>query len=264
MRREHKLGKVREQKLKQLGFDFSHNSFVAAWEQHYVELLRFKQDWGHCNVPTGPMGRQTTGISASFVAWVDQQRRNYKSNRHTLTPLRRSRLTSVGFVWDGIQACWEESLAALVLHCKGYGQVSHHARASSDWVSTGALSVSRLQVADGGERPAACAGRRGVPVWRRGPRVLVADATKLPPRLSAWLYEQRARFARGSLTSHRVQVNRFTCFTTTQVQVLTQKGSRRCSSSLASTGGPPHTVALIHLALLAPSPPTTKTKLTRS
>jgi len=50
MRREHKLGEVREEKLKQLGFDFSHknNSFVAAWEQHYVELLRFKQDWGHC------------------------------------------------------------------------------------------------------------------------------------------------------------------------------------------------------------------------
>ena len=209
LRREHKLGEAREQKLKQLGFDFSHNSFVAAWEQHYVELLRFKQDWGHCNVPTGPTGRQTPGISASFVAWVDQQRRNYKSNRDTLTPLRRSRLTTVGFVWDGIQACWEESLAALVLHCKGYGQVSHRARASSDWVSTGVPSVSRLKVADvadGGERPAACAGSRGVPVWRRGPRVLVADAAKLPPRLSAWLYEQRARFARGLLTSHRVQV----------------------------------------------------------
>ena len=165
MQRVQRLAPERAAKLEQLGFAFDNNTFVASWEHHYVELLQFKQRWGHCNVPTGC---PSAGVSASFAAWIDWQRRSYKTDSTSLRQERRARLDAVGFVWDMQQSWWNDTLAALVTHC---------------------MVNEQLLSSNAARQP----GQN-------------ADALKLPSRLQAWLYDQRTSLARGALALHRVHM----------------------------------------------------------
>ena len=103
MQRGGVLAPERTAKLLQLGFDFGNNTFVAAWEGHFAELVLFKQHRGHCEVPL----KSPAGVSSSFRAWVDGSEQ-FKSNS-TLTPARRMQLEAVGFVWDPHQVLWEKT-----------------------------------------------------------------------------------------------------------------------------------------------------------
>ena len=120
MQRGGVLAPERTAKLLQLGFDFGNNTFVAAWEGHFAELVLFKQHRGHCEVPL----KSPAGVSSSFRAWVDGQRRQFKSNSTLLTPARRMQLEAVGFVWDPHQVLWEKNLFALVKHYRGQSAIS--------------------------------------------------------------------------------------------------------------------------------------------
>lgn len=75
--------------------DFVWDKLDYIWSQSYDQLVEFKDEHGHCVVPT------TRG---SLGLWVRDQRREYgKRNRgekSLLTEERIERLNEVGFVWD--------------------------------------------------------------------------------------------------------------------------------------------------------------------
>eukprot|EP00978_Attheya_sp_CCMP212_P033988 scaffold140274_cov24-Attheya_sp.AAC.1 len=82
------------EKLKSIGFEFKCHP-RSPWEQHFQELIKFKEINGHANIPTGlgQLGR-----------WVSTQRRDY----HLLQAGKDSQLTidncekleSIGFQFN--------------------------------------------------------------------------------------------------------------------------------------------------------------------
>jgi superfamily II DNA or RNA helicase len=113
----------RRERLDALGFVW--DPFEVQWEEGFGFLQKFRHREGHCRVPTDylqadyPLGQ-----------WVRRQRRD----RDTMPQERRRRLDTLGFVWDPMEAQWEEGVGFLlefhqreghcrvpVTHCeKGY------------------------------------------------------------------------------------------------------------------------------------------------
>ena len=231
------LAPDRVAQLEEVGFILENNTSISTWEYHYHELLYFKQSTGHCNVPTG---RPTASLSASFIAWVDWQRRSFKAKRASLTPARRSRLDSLGFTWDLKQAWWDDKFAAFVALCRSDGarlggrwspsidmkRLPQHVRT---WVyeqrsklARGSLLPHRKQKLDGsgiqwrapnqteayGRRVEILAlyrkenGHCRVPVRYN---VTDPDRSGLRIRLGGWCAEQRKQYRHGSLSPNRFQ-----------------------------------------------------------
>ena len=77
-------------RLDQLGFVW--NPFEKQWENSLDELIRFKEENGHFQVPKS----YTTGSGISLGVWAMTQRRTKK----TLNPDRAKRLDDLGFDWE--------------------------------------------------------------------------------------------------------------------------------------------------------------------
>ena len=73
--------------LNSLGFVWDKNQQI--WENRYAELLQFKQDFGHVNVP---MKYKTLG------QWVTKHRKAYRAG--SLEQSRIDRLNELDFMWD--------------------------------------------------------------------------------------------------------------------------------------------------------------------
>jgi hypothetical protein len=92
-RRDRKLGRPitveRARRLDELGFVWT---FVTPtnWEEMFAELVAFKREHGHCNVP------QRWPQNLKLGRWVNTQR--WRSSR--LTAKRKQMLTELGFVWN--------------------------------------------------------------------------------------------------------------------------------------------------------------------
>lgn len=81
-------------------------SQLEQWNARFQELIQFKEEHHHCNVPLHyPNNR-------SLAHWVKRQRHMYrmkKEGKHsTLTEERQQMLESLGFVWDSHRAVWDE------------------------------------------------------------------------------------------------------------------------------------------------------------
>jgi hypothetical protein len=78
----------------------------AAWEEQFAALTEYKESHGHCNVP------KRWPDNPALAHWVGDQR---SMNRKGCLPKERQRrLEALGFVWDSLEAKWEEQFAALV------------------------------------------------------------------------------------------------------------------------------------------------------
>jgi hypothetical protein len=71
------------------------------WNVRYHELLAFKEEYGHCLVPTRPNNKQAHANEKyrRLMKWVSYQRTNYNSKLPSLTPKRIQLLEDVGFVF---------------------------------------------------------------------------------------------------------------------------------------------------------------------
>lgn len=82
------------------------NSHVEQWNQRYMELVAFRNEFQHCLVPLNWARNQ------SLAHWVKRQRYQYRiktEGKHsTMTEERQASLESLGFVWDSHAAAWEE------------------------------------------------------------------------------------------------------------------------------------------------------------
>ncbi|WP_257615700.1 helicase associated domain-containing protein, partial [Chlamydia suis] len=133
-RKDFKKGKLSEDKiarLEELGFVW--NVFEESWEENFLELQRFREEHGHCKVPTRyPQNPQ-------LATWVSSQRKDFKKGK--ISEDKIARLEELGFVWDVIEEAWEENFLALKRfqeehgHCKVPQRYPQNPQLAS-WVST--------------------------------------------------------------------------------------------------------------------------------
>ncbi|WP_257616748.1 DEAD/DEAH box helicase [Chlamydia suis] len=116
-RADFKEGKLSEDgiaRLEEIGFVWDVTE--EAWEEHFLELKRFQEEHGHCNVPRWYPENPDLG------SWVKAQRKTFKSGE--LSEDRIARLEELGFVWDVLEEAWEEHFLELKRfqeehgHCK--------------------------------------------------------------------------------------------------------------------------------------------------
>ena len=124
------LSKERRQRLDDL--DFVWDILEADWEEGFSHLKIFKDREGHCRVPTKhrengyPLGQ-----------WAVTQR----SHADSISEERRRRLDSLGFVWDPLEADWEEGFSYLKIykdregHCRVSQGYKEQGYALGQWVS---------------------------------------------------------------------------------------------------------------------------------
>jgi len=96
---EGKSSTMTEERVKALDtIGFIWDSQGAAWYEHLSELSEFKQDNGHCNVPSNFVK------NTRLATWVKCQRRQYKLFREgklsNMTQNRIAELDEMGFEWE--------------------------------------------------------------------------------------------------------------------------------------------------------------------
>ncbi len=81
------------------------------WTEKFEELLRFREENGHCLVPN------CHPENPALAQWTKRQRYQYKlkqdGKRSTITDERVRALDEAGFVWDSHKAVWAERLEEL-------------------------------------------------------------------------------------------------------------------------------------------------------
>lgn len=81
--------------LESIGFAWDAHS--ASWEERLRELRAYREENGHCNVPTSYVKNK------KLATWVKCQRRQYKlmdTEFSTLSPERIATLNQMGFKWE--------------------------------------------------------------------------------------------------------------------------------------------------------------------
>lgn len=88
------------------------------WTEKFEELLRFREENGHCLVPN------CHPENPALAQWTKRQRYQYKlkqdGKRSTITDERVRALDEAGFVWDSHKAVWSERLEELKEFKKQY------------------------------------------------------------------------------------------------------------------------------------------------
>ena len=93
------------------------------WDKKYGELIKYKEQNGHCNVP-----RNCVVNNLKLGIWVFKQRVDYRNRK--LSNHRIKRLEDIGFVWDSIESYWEKMFDALKEYKKKHGDCN----VSQRWV----------------------------------------------------------------------------------------------------------------------------------
>ncbi|PRW59961.1 DEAD DEAH box helicase [Chlorella sorokiniana] len=92
--RQGTLSDERRRRLEGLGVHF-HAPHELSWEQHFAELLAFKEELGHADVPA------RWPPNPALAAWVEAQRRRWRGTQGApLTAPQHSRLLSCGFQFE--------------------------------------------------------------------------------------------------------------------------------------------------------------------
>jgi superfamily II DNA or RNA helicase len=102
---------------------------AKSWDFRYGELIKYKEQFGDCNVPTQWEENKQLGV------WVGEQRRFYKKGN--LDKNRIKRLEEIGYVWNPIDSQWEEMFIALTEYKEKHG----HCNVSSRWAENKQLGT---------------------------------------------------------------------------------------------------------------------------
>eukprot|EP00538_Stauroneis_constricta_P000116 CAMPEP_0119570960 /NCGR_PEP_ID=MMETSP1352-20130426/43879_1 /TAXON_ID=265584 /ORGANISM="Stauroneis constricta, Strain CCMP1120" /LENGTH=895 /DNA_ID=CAMNT_0007620637 /DNA_START=201 /DNA_END=2889 /DNA_ORIENTATION=+ len=108
---------------------------VEKWNLRYRDLLKFKEQCGHCLVPL------ESPENPPLAHWVKRQRCQWKlrskGKKSTLTDHRFELLDDLGFVWDAHQAAWQFRLVQL----RQFARVHGHANVPSRYAPNQSLAV---------------------------------------------------------------------------------------------------------------------------
>ena len=94
---------------------------MSAWDQHYLELIRFKDQYGHCKVPQLYKDNRPLGL------WVREQRVYRRRGRLPFEKVEL--LDKIGFVWEARRrtaprAEWGDRFEDLQLYKKKHGHTN--------------------------------------------------------------------------------------------------------------------------------------------
>ncbi|RKZ83353.1 MAG: hypothetical protein DRR19_19260 [Candidatus Parabeggiatoa sp. nov. 1] len=117
-----KLSKERIEKLNRIGFIWNPSEmFEEIWEEMFETLVKYKNKYGHCNVP------QNYSDLPKLAIWVNRQRQAKKKGM--LSQEQIDKLNKISFIWNPLEQAWEDNFAALMEYKKIYG----HCNVPSKW-----------------------------------------------------------------------------------------------------------------------------------
>ena len=122
--KKNKLSPERINRLNALGFAW--NPSEEIFEKRFFDLTKYKNIWGHCNVPRDWSENQ------HLSKWVDKLRQI--KSRLSLEQIKR--LDSLGFDWNPRKNRWEKRFLELIEYEKKYG----HCKVLRDWPKNPALA----------------------------------------------------------------------------------------------------------------------------
>ena len=111
--RSKKLKADRHEKLVGIGFTFVYE--INLWNSHFMELVKYKENNGHCNIPTKKNG--------SLGSWIKRQRELFRSNK--LKAERYEKLVEIGLTFEDVTVLefkgkldqqWQEMYQKLLEH----------------------------------------------------------------------------------------------------------------------------------------------------
>jgi superfamily II DNA or RNA helicase len=129
LHRRNELSPERVQRLDHLGFAWDPREI--AWEDGFRHLKIYKEREGHCFVP---QSHRENGNRLG--QWVSVQR----SEKDNLSEARRQRLDDLGFVWNALEADWEEGFRYLTMfkeregHCRVPASHKENGYSLGQWV----------------------------------------------------------------------------------------------------------------------------------
>ncbi|MEI6491304.1 MAG: helicase associated domain-containing protein, partial [Verrucomicrobiota bacterium] len=119
--------------LDEIGFDWE--PVASRWEEMFLQLVKFKNEHGHTNVP------QRSPKYSELATWVHNQRAAKQNNRPIIA-IRGKRLDEIGFAWRLVEHdAWEIMLERLVDFKKVHGHCNVPQKGGGDkrlgrWVNT--------------------------------------------------------------------------------------------------------------------------------
>jgi hypothetical protein len=116
-----------KQRLDELGFDWE--PINSLWEKMFVELKRYKDEHGDCNVP------KVWRENQKLATWVSTQRNRHRKGE--IAPDQWARLNALGFEWDTLDAVWEQRFIELTRYKKRFG----HCNVPKDWAENPKLGA---------------------------------------------------------------------------------------------------------------------------
>ena len=121
-----KLKADRHEKLVGIGFTFLFESNL--WNSHFMELVKYKEKNGHCNITTR---------NGSLGTWIHHQRTLFRSNK--LKEDRYEKLVGIGFTFDHESNIWNIHFMELVKYKEKNGHCNIPTKKNGslgDWIST--------------------------------------------------------------------------------------------------------------------------------
>lgn len=91
---DHSITPQKIQMLEEIGFKWDVGVTQLPWEERYKQLIRFKEEHGHCEVSTTFKRKGFEG----FSSWVLMQRRRYRDG--SLAEEKIKKLEKLGFKWS--------------------------------------------------------------------------------------------------------------------------------------------------------------------
>lgn len=202
------LSQYRLHRLIEIGFSWNPRS--SKWDAMFNELLAYKAQHGHANVPDD--------WPTALGTWVGKQRASHRLGK--LSDDRLQRLVDIGFMWDANESRWEAKYSELRAYREKHGNVNiPHDRTSELWRWVGTqrifkkkekLPADKIQQLD----------EIGF-VWdlaetqwdTRFEELLAYRAvhgsvnvpTQPPTTLGAWVNTQRMNHRKGELSTERVR-----------------------------------------------------------
>jgi len=152
--KQSKMADHRRISLENLGFHTGMFDVVASgpagyeakrvsWYGRYQQLLQFKEEYGHCNVPTNDEQHRT------LSGWVQHQRAEKKKKASgkmsKLTEDRETKLEAAGFIWSIKEWNWRQRLEDLKRYKQHHGHCNVPTKDGElgGWVMTQRLTYSK-------------------------------------------------------------------------------------------------------------------------
>jgi superfamily II DNA or RNA helicase len=110
-----KLSAEKVKKLNELAFVWDLNE--QKWQDSFLLLVQFKNEFGHCFVPTDYISS-----GKNLESWLRDQRHSFKNN--TLPQAKIDALNELGVVWDPFEETWLEMYTMLISYKEKHGHMS--------------------------------------------------------------------------------------------------------------------------------------------